>query len=108
MSSPAGRFALRMPRALHARIIELAKADGVSANSWIVAAVAQYVAARNIALEAKQLNDYCMLIKLFDAHAIDCFFDGHTPDEFKKLICARVDNLWADFQVARREHEKSE
>jgi antitoxin HicB len=40
-SAVSGRFVQRIPRSLHARLIERAKAEGVSLNTLVVALVAE-------------------------------------------------------------------
>lgn len=40
----SGKIALRIPRALHCQIAELAEAEGCSLNQWLTAAIAAYAA----------------------------------------------------------------
>jgi predicted HicB family RNase H-like nuclease len=40
-AQPSGKLNLRLPRSLHAELTELAAADGVSLNQWIVTALAR-------------------------------------------------------------------
>lgn len=42
-ATTSGRLLVRMPRSLHARLLERAEAEGVSANQLVVAAIAREV-----------------------------------------------------------------
>jgi predicted HicB family RNase H-like nuclease len=48
---PSGKLNVRLPRSLHAELTALAEADGVSLNSWIVAALARQADRANAAKE---------------------------------------------------------
>jgi len=53
----SGQTRLRLPRALHDRVIERARIDGVSLNTFIVAAVAEKIGLAQGLMEMRAIRD---------------------------------------------------
>lgn len=89
---PGGRVLVRMPRSLHAELVALAKAEGVSLNQLAVSALAR-TAARATEGEAPTLE----AVSPFDAldrlaqleravHVLRDLFDDVTQQELPRLV----------------------
>jgi predicted HicB family RNase H-like nuclease len=52
----SGRFALRLPRSVHARAVKAAALDGVSLNQFVTAAVSERLTSSNLAREVGTLR----------------------------------------------------